>query len=164
MNITKIILYFKDIQPNATLTWLLVLNLVRVSFCHHLQKIKNTSEYWQLPSISKQEIVATLQSRPLVRGRNKWIHNSRGKNSNHIRKGGLCWEWPLREEQLYNSLTVHIRYCAHIHVDPLSATFVRTPLYLFSYRDSDCVFIHQRWQSIQAVPVLPDIQSGAGNG
>ncbi len=59
-----------------------------------------------------QENVATLERWPLVGGRDKGIHSKRVANiCGHIRQGGLCREWPLREGPLHSKPKLSILPC-----------------------------------------------------
>ncbi len=61
-----------------------------------------------------QENVATLERWALVRGRNNAFIQAAAKNCGHIREGGLCWEWPLREGLLYPHTATIARVCSNL--------------------------------------------------
>ncbi len=69
--------------------------------------------------------MATLERWLTARGRSNAFIVAAPKNCGHIREGGLCWEWPLREGPLYRLLSFYM----YTHVCPILflSSFYCTP-------------------------------------
>ncbi len=82
-----------------------------------------------------QDIAATLKSWPLLRGTSKYTRLTvvAEKLYGHIREGGLCCQWPLREGSLYYYHAIDGLHM--LYVSDLLFRLVTYTLYFEEYPD-----------------------------